>query len=287
MTSRVWFITGASSGFGLLMAEKALANGEKVVATLRKPEVIASLAAQYTKDRLLVLKVDVTKVDEITAAFDAAKKAFGRIDVVFNNAGYGIIGEIEGTSDANGRNLFEVNFWGAVNVAKQSIAFFREVNKPAGGLLMNMSSMFGIDAPPGAGFYAATKFAFEAVSDSLVKELDPAWNIKVMVICPGWFKTNMTVVNAVLEDPHPAYAKNENLASMQVRKLAVGLIRGDSPVLQDPSKLIVKFWELSKLEKPPYRIAFGEDAKAAFQAKWTALKADLEASQEWSKDLTY
>ncbi|KAJ7658123.1 hypothetical protein B0H17DRAFT_1145683 [Mycena rosella] len=287
MTSRVWFITGASSGFGLIMAEKALANGDKVVATLRKPEVISSLAAQYPKEKLIVLKVDVTKVDDITAAFAAAKEAFGRIDVVFNNAGYGIIGEIEGTSDAKARDQFEVNFWGSVNVTKQAIAFFRDVNKPVGGLLINMSSMFGIDAPPAAGFYAATKFAMEAVTDSLVKELDPEWKIKVMVFCPGWFKTNMTVVNAILEDVHPAYAGKEHLPSIQVRKMAEGLVRGDSPLLQDAHKLINKFWDLSKLENPPYRIAFGEDAKAAFQAKWTALKSDLEASQEWSKDLAY
>ncbi|KAJ7476995.1 NAD(P)-binding protein [Mycena galericulata] len=287
MSPRVWFITGASSGFGLLMAEKALANGDKVVATLRKPEVIASLAAKYTKEQLIVLKLDVTKVDDITAGFAAAKEAFGRIDVVFNNAGYGIIGEIEGTSDTKARDLFEVNFWGAVNVTRQAITFFRDVNKPAGGLLMNMSSMFGIDAPPGAGFYAATKFALEAVTDSLVKELDPAWNIKVMVLCPGWFKTNMTLVNAVVEDVHPAYAGNQNLGSMQVRAMSVGLIKGDSPLLQDAGKLINKFWDLSNLENPPYRVAFGEDAKGSFAAKWTALKSNLEASEEWSKDLNY
>ncbi|KAJ7135861.1 NAD(P)-binding protein [Mycena epipterygia] len=287
MPSRVWFITGASSGFGLLMAEKALANGEKVVATLRKPEVLASLAAQYTKEQLLVLKVDVTKVDEITAAFTATKDAFGRIDVVFNNAGYGIIGEIEGTSDQNARSMFEVNFWGMLNVTKQAISCFRDYNKPAAGLLINMSSMFGIDTPPAAGFYGATKSAMEAITDSLAKELDPAWNIKIMVFCPGWFKTNMTTVNAVVEDIHPAYAGNENLGSMQVRKLSVGLIRGDSPMLQDAGKLINKFWDLSKLENPPYRVAFGEDAKGCFSAKWTSLKSSLEASEEWSKDLTY
>ncbi|KAJ6610207.1 hypothetical protein B0H10DRAFT_2061270 [Mycena sp. CBHHK59/15] len=287
MTSRVWFITGASSGFGLLMAEKALANGEKVVATLRKPEVISSLAAQYPKERLIVLKVDVTKPADVTAAFAAAKETFGRIDVVFNNAGYGIIGEIEGTSEGKARNQFEVNFWGSLTVTKQAIGFFRDVNTPKGGLLINMSSMFGIDAPPAAGFYAATKFALEAVTDSLAKELDPEWNIKVTVFCPGWFKTNMTLVNAIVEDVHPAYVGKDHLPSMQVRAAAVGLIRGDSPMLQDASKLINKFWEISKLEKPPRRIAFGEDAKGAFQAKWTALKADLEGSEEWSKDLTY
>ncbi|KAJ7281489.1 NAD-P-binding protein [Mycena rebaudengoi] len=277
--SRVWFITGASS--------KALASGEKVVATLRKPEVIASLAEQYGKDKLIVLKVDVKKEEDITAAFTAAKEAFGRIDVVFNNAGYGVIG-IEGTSDKNARDLFEVNFWGSVKVTQQAVAFMRDVNQPQGGLLINMSSMFGIDAPPAAGFYAATfQVALDAVTDSIHKELDPAWNIKVIVFCPGWFKTNMTLVNAVVEDPHPAYASNPALGSMQVRKFSEGLIRGDSPALQDADKLINKFWDICKLENPPYRLAFGDDAKACFQARWTALKGDLEASEEWSKDLTF
>ncbi|KAJ6581501.1 NAD(P)-binding protein [Mycena capillaripes] len=290
MTSRVWFITGASSGFGLYMAEKALANGEKVVATLRKPEAISDLAKQYPetgdKQRLLVLKLDVTQADQIPLAFAEAKKTFGRIDVVFNNAGYGIISEVEGVSIENARNQFEVNFWGSFNVTREAVKYFRK-NDPIGGLLINMSSMFGIDAPPGAGLYAASKFALEAVTDSLVKELDPEWKIKVMVFCPGWFKTNMTLVNAVVEDVHPEYVGKDHLGSMQVRKLGVGLIDGTSPLLQDARKLIDKFWALSKLEKPPYRVAFGEDAKAAFAARWTTLKSDLEASEEWSKDLTY
>ncbi|CAK5274054.1 unnamed protein product [Mycena citricolor] len=289
MAPRVWFITGASSGFGLLMAQKALANGDNVVATLRKPEVISDLAAQYGKDRLVVLKLDVKIVGEITAAFEAAKEAFGRIDVVFNNAGYGIIAEVEGTSYEKARDMFEVNFWGAFHVATQAVAFMRDVNKPQGGLLMNMSSMFGIDAPPGAGFYAATKFAFEAIADSLTRELDPEWNIKTVTFCPGWFKTNMTLVNAVVEPIHPAYDRpgNESLGSIQTRTAGVALIRGDSPLLQDATKLINKFWDISNLETPPTRLAFGEDSKAVFQAKWTTLKADLEASQEWSKDLGY
>ncbi|KAJ7760566.1 NAD(P)-binding protein [Mycena metata] len=284
---RVWFITGASSGFGLLMAQKALANGEKVVATLRKPEVLSDLRTQYTEKQLLICKVDVTKSEDILAAFAATEEAFGRIDVVFNNAGYGIVGEVEGTDEEKARNQFETNFWGGLTVTKQAIRVFRDVNTPLGGKLFVMSSMFGIDAPPGAGFYAATKFATEAVTDSLAKELDPAWNIKIVVLCPGWFKTNMTMVNAVVEPVHPAYAHNENLGSMQVRQLMVGLVRGDSPALQDATKLINKFWDLSNLENPPYRVAFGEDAKSAFEAKWTALKSDLEASEEWSKDLAY
>ncbi|KAF7333037.1 NAD(P)-binding protein [Mycena venus] len=271
MAPRVWFITGASSGFGFLMAKTALANGEKVVATLRKPEVISAFAAQYTKDQLIVLKLDVTKPEDITAGFAAAKEAFGRIDILFNNAGV----SLRSTSG------------GAVNVTKAAIPFLRDVNKPSGGILINMSSMLGIDAAPGAGFYAATKFALEAVTDSVARELDPAWNIRVMIFCPGYFKTNIHIVNAEIEPVHSAYAGNEKLGSIQTRAVFAGLVRGDSPLFQDPTKLINKVWDIVNLENPPYRVAFGEDAKALFQAKLTSLKKDLEASEEWSKDLTY
>ncbi|KAJ7116127.1 hypothetical protein C8R43DRAFT_1112981 [Mycena crocata] len=286
MTSRVWFITGSSSGFGLLMAKKALANGDRVVATLRKPDAISDLAAQYPKDRLLVLKLDVSKVEDITAGFAAAEEAFGRIDIVFNNAGYGVVSEIEGTSDKLARDLFEVNFWGGVNVTKQAVGFFRDVNKPQGGLLMNVSSMFGVESAPGAGFYSATKYALEAITDAVAKELDPVWNIKVMILCPGYFKTNMATDNIVTADPHPAYAGNENLPSNQTRNAMIALGRKNT-IQKDASKLIDRLWDLSKLDKPPYRVAFGDDAKATFTTKWQGLKADLEASEEWSKDLTF
>ncbi|KAJ7465259.1 NAD-P-binding protein [Mycena latifolia] len=304
MAPRIWFITGASSGFGLIMTKKALENGDKCVATLRKPEAIADFTAKYTKEQLLVVKLDVTKREEVVAAFTVAKKAFGRIDIVFNNAGVGALGEIEGTSEELARSLFEVNFWGAVNVTKQAVSFFREENKPPGGLLINMSSMYGIDAPPLAGFYGATFVMFilrklvrrllslhalagtlEAVTDSLAKELDPAWNIKVVLVCPGFFKTEMGQ-RIICADVHPAYA-DEALTSVQLRKILSGVLEGNSPLLGDPEKLIDKFYELSNLENPPYRVAFGEDALASFQSKWTALKSAREDSEEWSKDLKF
>ncbi|KAJ7223152.1 hypothetical protein GGX14DRAFT_299264, partial [Mycena pura] len=185
-------------GFGLLMAKKALRNGDKVVATLRKPEVISDLAAEYTKDQLIILKLDVTKPDEINAGFEAAKKVFGRIDVVYNNAGFGIIHEVEDANEANARLMFEariiiasVNFWGQVKVMQQTVRFFREVNNPPGGLLLNMSSMLGLEVTPAAGFYCTLKFAMEAITDTFYKELDPAWNIKMVMLCPGWFKSEL------------------------------------------------------------------------------------------------
>ena len=176
MTSKVWFsehhpisspsayltifciVTGASTGFGRLLTELVLKNGDRAVATLRKPEVLADLASKHGKDKLLVLKLDVTHPEEIKAAFDEATKHFGRIDVVFNNAGYSVLGEIEGLPEEIGRAVFETNVWGATNVSREAVRVFRDVNKPAGGLLLQNSSQAGIQAYPGFGHYSATKY---------------------------------------------------------------------------------------------------------------------------------
>lgn len=141
------------------MTELVLSKGDKVVATLRKPEVLSDLTAKYGSSQLLVLKLDVTKPQEIPAAFAKAKQAFGKIDVVFNNAGWSIFGETESVSEEQGRAMFDTNFWGAANVMKEAVRFFREENAPGvGGHLINNSSMVGISALPTTSYYAASKF---------------------------------------------------------------------------------------------------------------------------------
>ena len=150
-------VTGSSSGFGRLTAEIALARGDRVVATLRDPEAINDLVSTAPSAQLLVLKLDVTKEKDIPEAFQKAKEAFGRIDVVFNNAGYGILGEVETFTDNTAKSLFETNFWGAVNVSTEAVRFFRDVNVPAGGRLLTVSSVTGMVAYPLLGFYSATK----------------------------------------------------------------------------------------------------------------------------------
>lgn len=181
------------------MTKYILSKGDIVVATLRNPEVIKSLAATYGEAQLLILKLDVTQPEEIVDAFAKAKAKFGRIDVVFNNAGMGILAEIEVTSIDLARKMFEVNFWGATNVTREAVRFFREENQPCGGLLIQNSSKHGYTTIPMFGFYTATKHgkrnivasgisvlnhlnfnvALEGMSETLWKELDPAWNIKV------------------------------------------------------------------------------------------------------------
>lgn len=147
-------VTGCSSGFGLCITDYALQKGDKVVATLRKPEVLSELAAKYPES-LLVLRLDVTKTAEVTAAFTASREKFGRVDMVVNNAGFGVVAEVEGTADNTARGVFEVNFWGASHVSREAVRFFREENKPRGGRLLQVSSLSGVHSSAGAVYYCA------------------------------------------------------------------------------------------------------------------------------------
>ena len=150
-------VTGTSSGFGLAMARYALANGDRVVATLRKPEILADFAAQYSPEQLLVLRLDVSQAHEIKQAFAKAKAVFGRVDVVFNNAGRGVLGEAEAMPDDLARGMFEVNFWGAAHVSQEAVRFFRDENRPQGGHLIQNSAAAGLNYYPMLGHYTAAK----------------------------------------------------------------------------------------------------------------------------------
>ncbi|KAJ8453449.1 hypothetical protein ONZ45_g19713 [Pleurotus djamor] len=154
--SRVWFVTGASQGFGKPAVEEALSRGDLVVAAVRNTSSLDDLAAKHSSDKLLIVKCDVTKLHDITSAFDLAYEKFGRVDVVFNHAGTTIFSEAETEQEELARNLFEVNFWGAVYVMKEAVKAFRERNAPgSGGRLLNMSSAAGFAATPGAAYYTA------------------------------------------------------------------------------------------------------------------------------------
>jgi len=149
-------VTGTSSGLGKSLAEVVLHKGDIVVATLRKPSVLAPLTKQYPPTQLLLLPLDVTCPSDITAAFTRTQEVFGRLDVVFNNAGCTMTGEVESTADADARALFEVNFWGMVGVSRAAVKFFREVNPPGkGGILLQNSSMMSITGGAGIAFYSA------------------------------------------------------------------------------------------------------------------------------------
>lgn len=146
------------------MTELALSKGEIVVATARKPERLSDLQAKYNTEKLAIVSLEVSKKDEIVAAFSKAKDIFGRIDVVFNNAGQGMIGEVEGTDEEVARRNFDTNFWGATNVSREALKYFREVNpKGQGGRLIVTSSETGIQGYPAYGYYSASKHGMSAI----------------------------------------------------------------------------------------------------------------------------
>ncbi|KAH9849469.1 NAD-P-binding protein [Lenzites betulinus] len=276
---RVWFITGSTSGFGRDITELALSKGEKVVATARRPEALASLQAQHPTSHLLVVKLDVNDAAAIAAAFAQALAAFGRVDVVVNNAAWGVIGETEGARDADVRAMFETNFWGAANVSRAALRVFREANpRGAGGRLLQISSMAGFAGGPAWGYYAATKHALEGLTESVVAELDPAWNIKITLIEPGGFLTSGQD-KIVWTPEHPAYS-NPELPSNKIRQL-----KDNFPLTGDSKKAAGAFWKIAALEDPPLRVPLGKDSINLLRKKLAFYTADLEKYEYLSEDL--
>ncbi|KAH7924636.1 NAD(P)-binding protein [Leucogyrophana mollusca] len=277
--ARVWFITGASTGFGRSVTELALKSGDVVVATLRKPEMLADLVAKYPPTQLLVLPLDVTRPSEISAAFSKALEAFGRIDIVFNNAGYYVVAEAEGLSEENARGMFEVMFWGAANVTKEAIRCFRDINKPHGGRLLQVSSRRAWGPAPGSVHYAAAKAALECLTEGYVAELDPHWNIKITLIEPGLFRTAAT--NCIIEPVHPSY-QDPSLPTMKYRSLYPGVER---LFTGDPDKLALAMLKLVGLEDPPLHLPLHKVALEGAREKAEILLRAANDFASWSDDI--
>ncbi|KAF9073559.1 hypothetical protein BDP27DRAFT_1444899 [Rhodocollybia butyracea] len=230
--NRVWFITGTSSGLGKALTDLLLANGERVVATCRDSTVHDKISAGH-QNQLLAYKVDVTKEDEIKAAFAAGVEKFGRIDVVVNNAGIGLFGEMEAVPEEDARYIMELQYWGPVHVMKEAARIFREVNPPgAGGCLFNVSTVGGYRANPTLSYYSASKFALEASTQAFLQEMHPSWNIKGCILEPGGFRSEWSSGhNSKSITPHPAYTDTSSPTSIFRQ------IHGKIPYLGDPVKM--------------------------------------------------
>lgn len=181
-TQPVWFITGCSSGFGRHLAEQTLKKGYNVVVTA--PD-INTLTDFKSHANALLLALDVTQQTQITAAVNAALKHFGHVDVLINNAGIGYLGAVEESSEAGIRQLFEVNFFGVSRMIHALLPSMRQRKK---GFIVNFSSIAGLQGFPGIGYYSATKFALEGLSEALWQEIEPL-GIKVMLVEPSGFRT--------------------------------------------------------------------------------------------------
>lgn len=183
-TEKVWFITGASRGFGRIWTEAALQRGDKVVATARDPECIAKLNEQYG-DNVLTLKLDVTQPEQVILAVETAHAHFGRLDVVLNNAGYSLVGTIEECDLDSIRKLYETNVLGTVAVIQAVMPIMR---KQGEGHILGTSSGLGHLAYPVIGYYCSSKWAFEAIHESLAKEVKQ-FGVKVTILEPGAYAT--------------------------------------------------------------------------------------------------
>lgn len=270
--NKVWFITGCSTGFGRELAKEALSNGYKVVVTARKPEQVADITAAYP-DTSLALALDVTVPQQIKEAVAAAIARFGRIDVLVNNAGIGYFGAIEESEEAEVRRMFEINFFGLANMTNEVLPHMR---KQRNGHILNVASIGGLRSFPAVGFYNATKYAVDGLSEALMKEVAPL-GIKVTVICPSGFRTdwagrsaNNTTIK--IEDYKDTAWKNMS----DLRGYS-----GNQP--GDPVKAAKAMIQVTEIENPPMRLLLGAAALKGAYLKLDELKKDFDTWAEVSK----
>ena len=271
-TPKTWFITGASSGFGMAFAEFALERGDHVVATARSVSKLAALVAR-APERVLAVKLDVTKAADIPPAIDAALRRFGRIDYLFNNAGYGIVGALEETSDAELRAILDTNFFGAVAVTRAVLPVMRAQR---GGAIVNISSMGGQMSFEGVGAYSASKFALEGMSEALALEVKP-FGIKVLIVEPGAFRTEFGAEALRKMPVMPAY--QESLTGIRG---VLHDMHGTQP--GDPAKAARAVALALESDATPLRLQLGADAIAAVRTHAELLLKDLAAWERVGTD---
>jgi NAD(P)-dependent dehydrogenase (short-subunit alcohol dehydrogenase family) len=189
---KVWFITGASRGFGALIARDALQRGDRVVATARNPQAVHEQLGDHPN--LLAVRLDVTSEAEAAQAVEAAIARFSRIDVLVNNAGYGLLGAVEEASDSEVKAVFNTNVFGLLTVTRAVLPHMR---KQRSGHVINMSSVAGYAAYQGWGVYGATKFAVEGLTEALAAELAPL-GVRATVVEPGFFRTDFLNDNSLV-----------------------------------------------------------------------------------------
>jgi NAD(P)-dependent dehydrogenase (short-subunit alcohol dehydrogenase family) len=259
---RVWLITGCSTGFGREIALAALAAGDRVMATARRPETLADLV-QTGGDRISTARLDVTDPASVQAAVKATQAVFGRIDVLVNNAGFTMLGAVEETSMEQLRSLMEVNFFGTAAVTKAALPLMREQGQ---GTIVLMSSQGGRMVYPGIGAYDASKHAVEALGEALSSEVAPL-GIRVLMVEPGMFRTKITN-NMVLAPENPAYGAT----SGNLRQMIAG-VQGNEP--GDPAKAAAAILKVLDAENPPLRLALGGDSVDAIREHHEAVLAEM------------
>lgn len=263
---KVWFITGASRGLGREIAKAALEAGDFVVATARAARSVEESFGQ--RDDLLAVSLDVTDEDAAKAAIAAAVARFGRIDVLVNNAGFGVIGAVEETSGADVRRLYETNVFGLLAVTRAALPQLRSQRS---GHILNLSSVGGYQSGPGFGVYCSTKFAVEGITEALHGELAPL-GISVTVVEPGYFRTEFLESKSVVESDTVISDYADTSGKVRAFAKTVSLNQPGDPVRL--ARVVV---ELTRAKNPPLRLPLGTDTVGAIEAKHAFVTSELAA----------
>ena len=265
---RTWLITGGTSGFGQAYAEEALAQGDQVVLTARKVERLDEWAQVHGREAL-VLPLDVTDADQAADAVAVALDRFGAIDVVVNNAGGGSHGSVEDTDEAEMRWVFEVNFFGTANVVRAVLPGMRARRS---GCIVNVSSVGGLRAFPGVGYYNAAKFAVEGLSESLRHEVETL-GIKVLVVEPGAFRTKTDSIG-YSESSAPVH--EDYAGTVGVLQDALVAMNGRQP--GDPRRAARAVFQAVASGNPPHHLVLGN---LGFEQVTGKLEAMLAEIRDW------
>jgi NAD(P)-dependent dehydrogenase (short-subunit alcohol dehydrogenase family) len=266
---RVWFITGCSTGLGRVLAEEVLKAGDSVVATARRLEQVADLERSFP-GQALALRLDVKSQAEVDAALAATLTRFGRVDVLVNNAGYGVLGAVEEVSEAEFMPMYETNIYGLLRVTR---AFLPQLRKQRGGHILNLSSIGGVTAGAGWGLYQGTKFCVEGLSEALAQEVKPL-GIRVTIVEPGPFRTDFMGRSVVVAAKRIADYDSTAAQARQYKVDQDGKQRGD------PLKAAHAMMQVVESPNPPLRLLLGVNALKRVRAKLQSWQGELDAWQE-------
>lgn len=264
---KAWFITGASRGFGALVTNLALQQGDAVVATARNPSQITDRFGEHPN--LLAIALDVTDETQAKVAAEAAIAKFGKIDVLLNNAGFGLMGAVEEASAAEVEAVYRTNVFGLLNVTRAVLPHMRAAKS---GRVLNISSIGGYRGAAGFGVYSSTKFAVEGLSEALHAELAPL-SIHVTVVEPGYFRTDF--LDATSLSVSPRIIEDYAATAGRVRNVATGLNHNQPG---DPARLADVLIDFADAPSPPMRLPLGSDTVAAIEAKH---EADAAILRDW------
>jgi NAD(P)-dependent dehydrogenase (short-subunit alcohol dehydrogenase family) len=271
-----WLITGCSTGIGREIARAALEAGHSVVVTARKVDAVQDIVDDFGANALAVA-LDVTDTAQIANAVAAADEAFGGIDVLVNNAGYGYMSAVEEGDDSEVRKLFDTNYFGVVDTIKAVLPAMRARGS---GHIVNISSMTGLVANPPNAYYSSTKFALEALTEALAQEVKPL-GIKVTAVEPGAFRTDWAK-RSMKESSTPIGDYEDNVGT---RKTLIKDFADHLP--GDPRKVAEAVVMVTTLDEPPLRLLLGRDVLKAMRDKLSTLSASIDEWEAVTKDVNF